>query len=1839
MPAALYYSIRQLTSENEIGLYSLLITTLQILLYKWYGRSNVTIAGAGISIEQSCGKRAANLHSLKVVPTDTFGASVKENYERLLEGWPYLNLDRDALSLLWTTVLGAENLIPEFGICVDTVSSREVDRPDVAHLVHIASDGDGLTIFVSSKHLSERSELSCLPDHYLSILQGFVDNASATIAELDSMSSDEKQIVTSFSVGNLHVFTERSIIQMVQTVVLNRPNSTAISCDGVAVSYTTLHATSKKLAHLLKTEYGISNGARVGIMMSHSEWLPIAVLGVMNSGSAFVPIDPSFPPSRVAAIIEDSEINLIITDSIVYQIALGFSASLLALDVQLTWTNEESVGEDEQQKINEDSLAYILYTSGTTGKPKGVAVGQISLINYIKWSNEHYFKDDSGKVFGWFTSLSFDLSLTGLLGTLIRGDELVIYPSTDPAGALGNIFRKDSRITATKITPSHLTLLSGLADTGYSPLRAMIVGGEALSRQQVAVAEHRAPNVIIYNEYGPTEATVGCMVKTVSSSSPVTIGKPIDNVSVFILNKDGQLLPPGLRGEIHISGLCLAHGYWKNAAETNQRFIYGLNTRLYRSGDLGRWLSAGDLLYEGRNDHQVKINGHRIELAEISSVFESYPGVVSALTIPRISNERITGVLCYFVGNATPELLTEFGRQMLPVYMIPDVFIGLDHFPLTDNGKVDLARLPLRNTNDEVVPVPASNQLESEVLAIYCAVLGNRKLGTNSNFFHEGGDSIQAIQLISRITAVLGIHLEIKDVFDFPTAAGLTNVIQTRRGNARIVPSLIEEQEYYSATQAQLRLWVIAQFQGVNMAYHQHAASIISGLLDIDSCQYSFRKLISRHESLRSRFFYKDNELKFIIDPLQDAHLLTYQDLRSLKNKEEEVQQRVSYFSSEPFDLLKGPLVKGYLFRVYDDRYVLLIQTHHIVSDGWSWGLMRRELSEYYDDRVQGRTEKRPHVEFQFKEYAAFQKEWNNSLEFFTAQNYWKNMLDGDLPRINLPAYQPRPPVQTFNGRSLEINVDTKKVNRLRQLGNENDATLFMVLIAIVNLLLYKVSGQRDIIIGTDAASRTKEAFQETIGFFLDAIVLRNRINPDHSFSKLIAKVRESTLGAFTHQQYPFDNLIDDLELERDMSRTPIFDVLVIMQVRSKNLIESDVPSNAKQHVQTGQYPLKTVSSLVDLEINFSDHQFGLDINVRYNTDLFLESQIKSIMNGMINLIDQVTFDPESPVRQHQLLSPSEILTQINECCGTVRCDDHSNVIAALSECAGRFSHRIALIEGDCAITHGFLHVITNRIANYLMDVMLIQPGERIGIYGDGSINTILFMIGIMKARGAFVPIDNMLPATRANAILKDAGVRVVFAASADSIRSSELEVVTGKTCLAYGNETSVKYIPSSEDIAYVIYTSGTTGMPKGVPVHHRGLCDYAYSFLEFVHLEQEDRVVHQASISFDTSIEEIFPVLIAGGSVLVVPEADRKDVTALLDQIKIYRPSIVSVTPVYINELKDHSSELRPLKALISGGQELLSAQYGDLWKNGNLYNTYGPSETTVCVTVHRVSQADQSNIIGRPMANHAVYILNEDIQLQPPGLEGEICIVGLGVSNGYLNAPAQTTGRFIDNPFGRGLLYRTGDIGTYLNGEIIFRGRKDDQIKIRGYRIETQEIEEAIRAMEGITDVAVLLMRAHAEEYLTAFVVADQMPLQSEIDRYLRGRLPAYMLPASYIHLDTLPITSTGKLDKDKLRKNHHNTRGEVVIEASTPTEHQLVHIWKDVLQRNEVGVNQNFFSLGGHSLKAARVINEIIKQYNITLNMAVLFERPTVGELASLIDSMLEKRDDGTEISITI
>lgn len=1484
------------------------------------------------------------------------------------------------------------------------------------------------------------------------------------------------------------------------------------------------------------------------------------------------------------------------------------------------------------------NLAYIIYTSGTTGKPKGVMLEHKGVANLKAFFENVLELNEEDRVIH-FASISFDASVWDIFTGLLTGAALYIMPE-DVIGSYSKFeeFLNKNRITFATLPPTYLV---NLDPDRLITIRKLITAGSASSMELFGKWKGR---VEYRNGYGPTESTVCATMWKYDGeyeiSSSVPIGRPANNIRVYVVDKNNNLQPVGVEGELCIAGVSLARGYLNMPELTAQKFIespFLPGERMYKSGDLARWLPDGNLEFLGRKDQQVKIRGFRIETGEIEFQLLKHGLIKEAVVVARGEEDKY---LCaYFTAHEeiSTSRLKDFLTRSLPDYMIPSYFMQLDAMPLTSNSKIDIKALPdpEGRKNIKTAYAEPQNEVEEELVGIWKEILGVEKIGIDDDFFEIGGHSLKATALVTHIHRTFNTEIQLKDVFEIRTVRGLAARIKTACQSfySSIKPAKVQEDYpdgFYAASSAQKRLYIINQYEGIGTGYNMPAAVEIEGELDIERLKETFDKLIKRHEALRTSFGSFEEEVVQIVHPDAKLNIEYISETKYREKIKDGGIEKIIKGFVRPFDLEKAPLLRVGLVQTEEKRHVLMIDMHHIISDGMSMNVLIEEFAHLYEGRIL------PELRIQYKDFAVWQNELFETEEIKKQGEYWKSVFAGNIPVLDMPSDYPRPSIQSFEGDRIDFELDRELSAGLNSLASKTGTTLYMVMLAAYNILLSKYTGQEDIVVGSPIAGRHHPDMEKIMGFFVNTLALRSYPKDNMTFMEFLAKVRENTLLAFENQDYQFEQLVDSMALPRDLSRNPLFDTMFVMQNISSS--ELRIPD-----LRFKSLDIDYKTSKFDIKMEAMEWEDRMRMGIEYKTRLFERQTMERFARHYTNILRTIADYPQIILSKISLMDDEEenqVVYGFNQ--GLTSLADTTTVRQLFEQQVATAANNTALMWEGTRLTYRQLNEKANGLARSLENKG-IKTGDVVGILTGQNQYMIIGILAALKAGAAYLPIDPEFPEDRIEYMLSDSGARILLCCKESSV-SFEGEVIDLLSVKAYDEDTSdLPDTSNPSDLAYVIYTSGTTGKPKGVMIENHSLTSYCRWFVEKFGISREDKTVIVSSLCFDLSYTALYSALICGSELHLVSKEDYSDPEILLPYMEHNKITYIKSTPSMFNMLINcpafsKPDALKKLRLVVLGGEEINIKdveRFNAVYPETDFVNHYGPTETTIgaiaeSIDFNRLESYRRHPVIGRPINNTAVYILDRNLNPVPSGVRGEIYIAGEGVSRGYLNNPSLTGERFISNPFAKDVapisarMYKTGDVGRYLpDGSIEFYGRADKQIKIRGYRVEPGEIEAKLLTYSKVKEAFVMAKEdENRDKYIVAYIVKDGTLEEKEIRDYLAERLPHYMIPTYYVKVEKMPLTSNGKVDARALPEP--NRIRERSYEAPCgSTEEQLVQIWKDILKVQDVGVYDNFFELGGHSLKATVLTNRIYKEFNVKVPLKEIFALSTIRSIAKYIE----------------
>ncbi|KQB41358.1 non-ribosomal peptide synthetase [Flavobacterium aquidurense] len=1654
------------------------------------------------------------------------------------------------------------------------------------------------------------------------------DTADSRISEL------ENKIITQSNTTQNYFPEYDSVIALFEAQVNANPEHIALLNDDFKINYQELNEKANHLKNYLTERYDIQPGDAVSYLGNATDWYVISVLAILKAGAYFIPIDTNYPNERINYILQESTCKVLICDP-----NLTIDFDLANYNVLTPSFDEIAKSNNTDQKIeyNKNDVAYCIYTSGSTGNPKGCTISQSNLLNYVQWCDTFYFENAQVGNWGLFTSISFDLSITALFLSLIRGKKLWISNFDKEINVLLKESFNNPQIDTLKITPAHISLLKDV-EIKNTTIKKIICGGEKLLHYHIQILKNIREDIEIYNEYGPTECTVGCIVSQVmNSDSKVLVGKPIANTEIYILNKDSKPCHIGEVGEIFVGGSGVSVGYLNRSDLTSEKFIanpFDNTQKLYTTGDLACWLPDGNIEYLGRKDHQVKIRGYRIELEEIEKAILQFSTDIAQVVVDakEMNDDKI--LIAYLVCNKIIDKtkLSHFLKEKLPAYMNPGFIVNIDKIPLTSNGKIDRKLLPNVSVQNflRAEYVAPQNEIQRQVAEIWQDLLKIEKIGINDNFIELGGHSLVAVQVFNRIYKELGKTISLRLFFENPT---IKKLVDQLKENEFFSIEKTSEQDSYPLTASQNRFWILSQFEEASLAYNMQTILKFKGTINIAKFEDAFTNLINRHENLRTSFrALKNGEVRQIITPIEDVEFkMQFLDFSHTDLTDKAVDEYFEKENSKPFELENSPLLRTTLIKTQDEEYVFSIALPHIIGDGWSMEILAVEVVKIYNALIQDKDIDLPQLNIQYKDYAVWLNQEVKKDKYKISGDYWLNQFSGDLPVVNLPSVKKRPLIKTYNGDYQVHEFSNAFLEKLNIFSKENDVTLFMTLMSVINTLLHKYTGNEDIIVGSPIAGREHPDLENQVGLYLNTLALRTKVEKDTDFMALLHHEKEVLLQAFEHQNYPFDELIDQLNFKRDISRSVLFDIIVTLQSQEKlNNFEKEDILDLEVH----SYNYKNTTSKFDIEFNFIESD-ALTLGIKYNTDVYDLAFIEKIFVHFEHLSSALIAAPSKKISEINYLSDTEkaeLLLDFNPV--AVSYPKDQTFLDLFEEQLSKTPDAVALVYEELSFTYKELNERSNQLADSLQQDYAIKKGDPVGVLLSRTEWVMISILGILKAGGVYVPIEPQLPNHRKAFVAEDTGLNLLITETfylfdIDFYNKDVLAVDVEFEPLNY-NKDFKRVALDTQDLAYIIYTSGSTGNPKGVMINHESLFNYLF-WSRSRYLDNDLANTNFGlftSLSFDLTITSLFLPIISGGSLNVFNSSEN-----ISDVLRTYFESDIScvkLTPAHISVLESLGLASSKVEVAIVGGEALGNNHVAILRRlnpSMKIYNEYGPTEATVGCIVYEIKAEEDPILIGTPISNFEIYILDPALELVGVGIVGEIYISGTGLSAGYLNRAELTAEKFIANPFKAGeRMYKTGDLARWLSdGNIDYKGREDDQVKIKGYRIELGEIESVMAGFsQDITQAVVKISEYNGEKYIVAYYVSEKKIDKKVLQNSLNKILPDYMLPGFYVQLDFIPLTSNGKIDHKLLPDvAEKDLIKEEYVAPTTKEEELLVAIWSEVLKYDAVSIKESFYNLGGDSIKSILVVSRL-KQMGYTLKVDQILRNPILEDLAKLVKS---------------
>ncbi|MGN6704749.1 MAG: amino acid adenylation domain-containing protein [Rhodanobacter sp.] len=1690
--------------------------------------------------------------------------------------------------------------------------------------------------------------------HYQTLLQAMAGDEDDTVFGRLPLLADieQRKVLEKFNATHVDYPAGQCIHELIEAQVACTPQATAFSHEGATLSYAQLNEQANRLAHHLRAS-GVRPDQRVAICAERSLELVVGLLAILKAGAAYVPLDPEYPPERLAWMLEDCAPAVLLTQqALVSRLApLAPTVPRLVLDqAEPAWAAcEASNPEAAAVGLHDRHLAYVIYTSGSTGLPKGAMNEHRGVVNRLRWM-QAMFAIDARDVVLQKTPCSFDVSVWEFFLPLMSGARLVMARAgghRDPAYLADTIRRE--QVSTIHFVPSMLHAFLDHGDTAAcASLKQVICSGEALPAALAATFFRQLPDVGLHNLYGPTEAAVdvtawACVAGDGASSIP--IGRPVANTRIYILDGYGQPVPVGVAGEIFIGGVQVGRGYLNREALTAERFVpdpfaHDAAARMYKTGDLGRWRADGNIEYLGRNDFQVKLRGFRIELGEIEHRLATHPTVAQTVVLAREDRPGDMRLVAYIAAaagtNPDPATLSAHLRASLPEYMVPAHYVMLEAIPLSPNGKVDRARLPAPDTatgsgtRRQQAP---RDELEQHVAVAMAAVLGVEAPGVDDNFFDLGGHSLLASRWIARLNRELGLALSLRAAFDAPSVAAMAAAIRALDTGARAAPPPIPrlaDRGSAPLSLMQQRVWYLEQLNPGQVVYHAPSAHRLCGPMDVAAFERALRDMVRRQPTLRTTIQLDDRTAVQRIHAELDV-TLPLEDLSGVAANQREgvLARRLEELIAEPFDLATPPLFRVRLFRLDAAEHVFFFMPHHVIWDGWSFDLLYEEMSALYAARAAGEEPALPPLAVEYADFAAWHAQWMRGDELKRQLAHWRKRLSGTLEPLELPLDRPRPPRMSGAGATEWIHLPAEQAAGMRQLGQQGQGTLFMVLLTAWCVLLHRLSGQAEVIVNTPVRGRDTPELERVMGFFVNALPLRVPLDDGASFGQALQVVREVVLDAFACADVPFEQLVLDLDLRRDDSRPPLSQAMFSFQ-------DVRLRPGRWGELEHRNIPVFQHGAADDVGLWFIEHAQGLSGGLTYNTDIFDAASVARWVGYLRQILAQAVASPQRALGDFELMDAAERQQVLCGWNATAMDYDRTLGLPALIEPQLRAApQRIAAECGGERMDYAGLDRASRNLAMALGRHGLGR-GDRVGICVPRSLSMLVAVLGVLRSGAAYVPLDPGFPPDRLHYMADHAQLRHVLVTDAVLLPAA---VAEGRELLDVdalaaqpAGEGSLPVV-HGDDTAYVLYTSGSTGKPKGVAVLHRNLVNFMLAMAREPGLARDDTMCAATTLSFDIAGLELYLPLTVGGRVVIATDEEQHEPNRLWDRIERSGCNVLQVTPSVLRLLQDAGPDraMHGLRLFVGGEALPLALARDTAGRCRELWNLYGPTETTIWSSVARIHPDLDTVPLGRPIANTRIYVLDAQRRPVPPGVIGEIWIAGDGVAAGYLFQPELTVERFVDDPFAGGAerMYRTGDLGAWRRGVLHFHGRVDHQVKIRGFRIELGDIEAAAGSHPAVREsVAAVRQFGDNDLRLVLYVVTDgDAAAVRDLREHLRQRLPGYMLPQHIETLAQLPKTPNGKVDRRQLpepvaaanvaQQGPGQQAGPLGAAMSDPRELYLADLWRELIGVEEIRRNDNFLDLGGHSMLAVEFASRVRKETGASLRLLNV----VTGTLASL------------------
>lgn len=1664
------------------------------------------------------------------------------------------------------------------------------------------------------------SDILALHARILNMINQVLDNTSILLKDVEIVTPDEKEeILYKFNNTKMDYPKDKTIVQLFEEQVEKNPDNIAVVFEEQKLTYRELNEKANSLAHYLVAN-NVKPNEVVAIFLDKSLEIIVSMLGILKANCAFLPLDIDSPEERISFMLSDANVRFICSFN---NMANSFNNCSI-IDVSLANEKLYSIGKNNLPIFSNDNLMYIIYTSGSTGKPKGVMVTHKNIVRLV--TNQNFISFDKNETMVQTGTISFDACIFEIFTPLLHGFKLYILKRDYLLNLnLFDNFLHKNKISILFLTTGLFNKFGEIQPTIFKDLKYLLTGGDVISPKAVTNIMDVVPNIKLINCYGPTENGSYSTCFPISPTSCILhslpIGKPVANSTAYVVSKDNNLLPVNCVGELWVGGDGVAKGYLNNECLTQEKFAHSPfnDDFIYKTGDLVKWNTDGTLDFLGRMDNQIKIRGFRIELNEINLKILENTYIKNSITIVKtINNEKV--ICTYFSSTQKVDIgiLKSSLRKSLPAYEIPTYFIELDTLPITANGKIDIKKLPEpQNLNIRVEITLPRNDADSKLVEILKLLLNTSSISIDDNFFDLGGDSLSAINLCAQIQNEFNVQLFVKDILEHPTIKDISDIISSNlKSSEKYIIKSVNKSDFYAVSSAQKRMFFASNMAGeASTLYNVPGGVILDGTIDVEKLEKCLNTLINRHEALRTCFILNGDEVvQKIIDKI-DFKLELQND-----SKFEDLDTIFNDFV-KPFDLSIAPLFRAKFISFTNGKSALLIDMHHIISDGSSLNIFINELCKLYND------ESLEPLDITYKDFATFENNRLASGELNEAENYWVNQFKDDIPVLNLPTNYPRPAMQSFEGRKIYSTISSEQTKKLNVLAKSLGVTPYMMLLSIYYILLYKYTSQDDIVVGSPVVGRDIAQTYNLIGMFVNTLALKNKIDSSKTFKEFLETVKQNCLNAYKYQTYPFNELVEKLDIKRDTSRSPLFDTLFTYQNNGYEDIKFKNIKSAKYYIPD------TNISKFDLSLEIIPSADGLKFSFEYATKLFKEDFINNLSNHYINILNTILENLDIKIADINMLSETEtnkILYEFNNT--KMDYPKDKTIVQLFEEQVAKTPDNIAIVFEEQKLTYKELNDKANSLARFL-NHNDIGKSDIVPVLMNRSIDLIISMLGIIKSGAAYLPISPEMPAERIDYIIQNSNAKVIITKSSQNlIFNNSIKIIDLESFdfSKYSNKNLSNEIKML-DLLYVIYTSGSTGNPKGVKLCHHNLANFIASFTKlYGNISSKDKLLATTNISFDVSIFEFFISLLNGATLYLYDEPSVNDIFKYCKTIIKNKITFLYIPPNILEDVYNILSSYAsiPVNKILLGVEPIKSStikKYYTLNPDLKIINAYGPTECTICSTAITLDDNVLKNYkiipIGKPLSNLNIFILDKNMNPVPVDVPGEIYISGDNVARGYLGNRELTEKSFISIPkLNCKLAYKTGDLAKWNeDGLISFIGRNDYQIKINGHRIELGEIESCVYLYPNINKTIVLVDKNN--KLICYFSSSKQINI-NDLKAFMQRKLPLYFIPNFFIQVDKFKLTSNGKIDRKALKKLKAEANSSYEA-PQTPYQENLVEAFKTVLGLDKVGITDNFFELGGDSLLAIKLQIEAFNK-GLDLSYKDIFKYPTIKQLSENVSS---------------